>query len=392
MPEIQSWFLTAGGAWQPGHDHRPAAGGRAGLDRGQPGRAAGARGHLLPAAAGRAARPRPRRPGRLSDWRGDTDELLDGRRHRARQGPGRAGRPGRARAGPAVALAPEPGPLRRGAEPPPGRAWSTRPAARSCSTSGSGGRAATTRSRGPDPPPRPARTRTSPSSAGSTCATGAGTTSATSATRRRCRSTTATATARPGTTCSSRSVARRSATCRVTFRERWEDPTPLDHRNPWRARLTRRVGQARHPEPAAPDAAATPPRPAPTPSRSCAPTRPAAAATRSPRTASAASPAPTSRRCGGPGASSTSRTSTCGRPTSPRCCADALRRAPDLHLDRGRPPLPGPGRAHEPARPAASASRHALDDGAATPAATGSRCSTSRTTTAPRSTCTPRCA
>src|SRR6266542_6623685 len=35
----------------------------------------------------------------------------------------------------------------------------------------------------------------------------------------------------------------------TTFRERWEDPTPLDHRNPWRARLTRRVGQPRHPSP-----------------------------------------------------------------------------------------------------------------------------------------------
>jgi phosphatidylserine/phosphatidylglycerophosphate/cardiolipin synthase-like enzyme len=35
----------------------------------------------------------------------------------------------------------------------------------------------------------------------------------------------------------------------LTFRERWQDPTPLDHRNPWRARLTRRVGQPRHPSP-----------------------------------------------------------------------------------------------------------------------------------------------
>jgi hypothetical protein len=34
-----------------------------------------------------------------------------------------------------------------------------------------------------------------------------------------------------------------------TFRERWEDPTPLDHRNPWRARVTRRTGQPRHPGP-----------------------------------------------------------------------------------------------------------------------------------------------
>jgi len=38
----------------------------------------------------------------------------------------------------------------------------------------------------------------------------------------------------------------------VTFRERWEDPTPLDHRNPWRARLTRRVAQPRHPSPLPP--------------------------------------------------------------------------------------------------------------------------------------------
>jgi len=38
----------------------------------------------------------------------------------------------------------------------------------------------------------------------------------------------------------------------VTFRERWEDPTPLDHRNPWRARLTRRVGQPQHPSPLPP--------------------------------------------------------------------------------------------------------------------------------------------
>jgi phosphatidylserine/phosphatidylglycerophosphate/cardiolipin synthase-like enzyme len=38
----------------------------------------------------------------------------------------------------------------------------------------------------------------------------------------------------------------------VTFRERWEDPTPLDHRNPWRARLTRRVSQPRHPSPLPP--------------------------------------------------------------------------------------------------------------------------------------------
>ncbi|HYT25665.1 MAG TPA: phospholipase D family protein, partial [Actinomycetota bacterium] len=38
----------------------------------------------------------------------------------------------------------------------------------------------------------------------------------------------------------------------VTFRERWQDPTPLDHRNPWRARLTKRVRQPRHPGPLPP--------------------------------------------------------------------------------------------------------------------------------------------
>ena len=38
----------------------------------------------------------------------------------------------------------------------------------------------------------------------------------------------------------------------VTFRERWEDPTPLDHRNPWRDRLTRQVRQPRHPSPLPP--------------------------------------------------------------------------------------------------------------------------------------------
>ena len=37
-----------------------------------------------------------------------------------------------------------------------------------------------------------------------------------------------------------------------TFRERWEDPTPLDHRNPVRAVLRRITRQPRHPDPLAP--------------------------------------------------------------------------------------------------------------------------------------------
>jgi phosphatidylserine/phosphatidylglycerophosphate/cardiolipin synthase-like enzyme len=37
-----------------------------------------------------------------------------------------------------------------------------------------------------------------------------------------------------------------------TFRERWEDPTPLDHRNPWRAALRRVAREPRQPDPLPP--------------------------------------------------------------------------------------------------------------------------------------------
>ncbi len=37
-----------------------------------------------------------------------------------------------------------------------------------------------------------------------------------------------------------------------TFRERWEDPTPLDHRNPWRSRLARVAREPRRPDPLPP--------------------------------------------------------------------------------------------------------------------------------------------
>jgi phosphatidylserine/phosphatidylglycerophosphate/cardiolipin synthase-like enzyme len=37
-----------------------------------------------------------------------------------------------------------------------------------------------------------------------------------------------------------------------TFRERWEDPTPLDHRNPWRRRLARIAREPRTPQPMPP--------------------------------------------------------------------------------------------------------------------------------------------
>jgi len=38
----------------------------------------------------------------------------------------------------------------------------------------------------------------------------------------------------------------------LTFRERWQDPTPLDHRNPLRARRLVRAHQPRHPQPLPP--------------------------------------------------------------------------------------------------------------------------------------------
>jgi phosphatidylserine/phosphatidylglycerophosphate/cardiolipin synthase-like enzyme len=38
----------------------------------------------------------------------------------------------------------------------------------------------------------------------------------------------------------------------TTFRERWEDPTPLDARTPWRRRLARRAHEPTHPDPLPP--------------------------------------------------------------------------------------------------------------------------------------------
>jgi phosphatidylserine/phosphatidylglycerophosphate/cardiolipin synthase-like enzyme len=43
-----------------------------------------------------------------------------------------------------------------------------------------------------------------------------------------------------------------------TFRERWDDPTPLDHRNPWRLLLRRLTHQPRHPGPLPPEPTALP--------------------------------------------------------------------------------------------------------------------------------------
>ena len=44
-----------------------------------------------------------------------------------------------------------------------------------------------------------------------------------------------------------------------TFRERWDDPTPLDHRNPWRRAIRRAAGQRRRPDPLPPERDDPPP-------------------------------------------------------------------------------------------------------------------------------------
>jgi phosphatidylserine/phosphatidylglycerophosphate/cardiolipin synthase-like enzyme len=45
-----------------------------------------------------------------------------------------------------------------------------------------------------------------------------------------------------------------------TFRERWQDPTPLDHRNPWRIAARHLTHEPRHPDPLPPERDYPPPR------------------------------------------------------------------------------------------------------------------------------------
>ena len=95
-----------------------------------------------------------------------------------------------------------------------------------------------------------ARTTTSPSSAGSTCATAGATTSATPATQAVAMD------ERYGETPPWHDVQLEIRGPAVgdlaaTFRERWDDPTPLDHRNPWRAPCAS-VREPRRPEPLPP--------------------------------------------------------------------------------------------------------------------------------------------
>ena len=149
--------------------------------------------------------------------------------------------PRRARARPPVAFAPGPAELLRAAELLAHPARQRRRAVRSSSTSACDGEGATTRSCSWSAGAA-AATTTSRSSAASTCRTVVTTTLATAETRRRSRSTRRSARTRRGTTCRRRCEGPAVAALADTFRERWEDPTPLDHRNP-----VRRVDQEVHP-------------------------------------------------------------------------------------------------------------------------------------------------
>ena len=104
-----------------------------------------------------------------------------------------------------------------------------------------------------------------------------------------------------------------------TFRERWYGSSILDLSSPIRMVIDRAYMAGQLPAGTCRPSWTTRRAPAPMPSRSCAPTRPACAGTRSPPLASAASTTPTARCSSGSGASSISRTSTCGPRSWPIC-------------------------------------------------------------------------
>jgi phosphatidylserine/phosphatidylglycerophosphate/cardiolipin synthase-like enzyme len=175
-----------------------------------------------------------------------------------------------------------------------------------------------------------------------------------------------------------------------TFRERWEDPTPLDHRNPWRRAIRRVVRQARRPDPL-PPARDDPPR-CGTHAVQVVRTYPA----KRPRFPFAAE-----------GERSIARAylKAFARARSivyledqylwsidaARALADALRRHPDLRViavvPRGIRIERAGRRARQPVLRANASRRFSTP-----PAEIESRSTTSRTTTARRSMCTPRCA
>ena len=165
-----------------------------------------------------------------------------------------------------------------------------------------------------------------------------------------------------------------------TFRERWEDPHPLDHHNPWRRAVRKVTRQPRHPDPLPPRRA----EPAP-----CGPH-----AVQVLRTYPAKHPAypfaPEGER-------SIARAYLKALPRARRlvyledqyfwseraaqALADALPRPIRAARRRGRAPVPRSRRArHRPVRPHRAGTRHA--DRASAPAVIASSCATSRTRTA----------
>ena len=230
-------------------------------------------------------------------------------------------------------------------------------------------------------PTRPGPTTTSRSSAASTCATVATTTRATAATRRR----RARPAVRRATAVARRPArgarARPSAISTYTFRERWEDPTPLDHRNPLRGRAAprhRRAAPTRSAAAGAPD-----PPPVGTHAVQVLRTYPAKRppypfAPDGERSIARALSQGVRRARGG---SSTSRTSTSGRAHAADALADALRRDARAARRRGRAALPRPERARRRAPPSRIGRERVTRASLRRAAATASRCTTSRTAT-----------
>ena len=137
---------------------------------------------------------------------------------------------------------------------------------------------------------------TSPSSAGSTSATAAATTPATRATRRPIDLNPQYGDRPPWHDIQLELRGPAVGDLAHTFRERWEDPTPFDHRNPLRIVLRHLTRQPRRPDPLPPAATRPAPRRDRTRYRSSARIRRSGLRTRSRPRASAASGAPTARR------------------------------------------------------------------------------------------------
>ena len=175
-----------------------------------------------------------------------------------------------------------------------------------------------------------------------------------------------------------------------TFAERWDDPTPLDHRNPYRAAVHRAAGMPRHPKPL-PEAVGPAPGSRPTPGADPAhlpgqaarvPLRPEGGAVHRPRLHARLRPRSPADLHRGPVLLVRRGGRRAGRGPTTRAGAAG---------DRRGPPLPREGRPRRAGRPRSTANG-LPGRSCARPAATGSRSSTSSAQRDRRSTCTPRCA